>query len=142
MNIFLSPFAPENLVSRDGFGSPVPCQLAHLHTQAKSGAYSPDPSQFPRQRPHIPPHAIGSVPSLSGHATPYRWRSLPRVRRHGASKPEGSFKLVLPWQVIMYQLICASLFHTHVNGARNTESIGSIGMAWVHDAQSGQKGCI
>ena len=37
----LSPFAPENLVSRDGFGSsPVPCQLAHhLHTQAESGAY-------------------------------------------------------------------------------------------------------
>ena len=27
----LSPFAPENLVSRDGFGSPVPRQPAHLH---------------------------------------------------------------------------------------------------------------
>ena len=26
----LSPFAPENLVSRDGFGSPVPRQPAHL----------------------------------------------------------------------------------------------------------------
>ena len=39
-NIFsLSPFAPENLVSRDGFGSPVPRQPAHLHTNAKSGAY-------------------------------------------------------------------------------------------------------
>ena len=25
MNISLSPFALENLVSRDGFGSPVPC---------------------------------------------------------------------------------------------------------------------
>ena len=30
-----SPFAPENLVSRDGFGSPVPRQPAHLHTQAE-----------------------------------------------------------------------------------------------------------
>ena len=29
---------PENLVSRDGFGSPVPCQPAHLHTLAESGA--------------------------------------------------------------------------------------------------------
>ena len=29
MTISLSPFAPENLVSRDGFGSPVPCQFAH-----------------------------------------------------------------------------------------------------------------
>ena len=31
MNISLSAFAPENLVSRDGFGSPVPRQPAHLH---------------------------------------------------------------------------------------------------------------
>ena len=31
MNISLSPFAPENLVSRDGFGSPVPRQPSHLH---------------------------------------------------------------------------------------------------------------
>ena len=35
----LSPFAPENLVSRDEFGSPVPRQPAHLHTQAESGDY-------------------------------------------------------------------------------------------------------
>ena len=31
-NFSLTSFAPENLVSRDGFGSPVPRQLAHLHT--------------------------------------------------------------------------------------------------------------
>ena len=31
-------FAPENLVSRKGFGSPVPRQPAHLRTQAESGA--------------------------------------------------------------------------------------------------------
>ena len=42
----LSPFAPENLVSRDGFGSPVPRQPAHLHTQAESGAYLRDPPEF------------------------------------------------------------------------------------------------
>ena len=35
--ISLSPFAPESLVSRDGFGSPVTRQPAHLHTQAESG---------------------------------------------------------------------------------------------------------
>ena len=40
----LSPFAPENLVSRDGFGSSVPRQPAHLRTQAESGAYLRDPS--------------------------------------------------------------------------------------------------
>ena len=42
MNIPLSAFVPENLVSRDGFGSPVPRQPAHLHTQAESGAYLRD----------------------------------------------------------------------------------------------------
>ena len=36
---FLSSFAHENLVSRDGFGSPVPRQPAHLHTQAGYGAH-------------------------------------------------------------------------------------------------------
>ena len=60
-----------------------------------------------------PPYAIGSVPSLSGHAIAYRWRSLPRVRRHGASKPQGSSERVLPWQITMDQLIFASLSHTH-----------------------------
>ena len=44
MNISLSPFAPENLVPRDGFGSPVPRQPAHLHTQAESVAYLRDSS--------------------------------------------------------------------------------------------------
>ena len=34
MNISLSAFAPDYLVSRDGFGSPVPHQPTHLHTQA------------------------------------------------------------------------------------------------------------
>ena len=60
-----------------------------------------------------PPYAIGSVPSLSGHAIAYRWRSLPRVRRHRASKPQGSSERVLPWQIPMDQLISASLSHTH-----------------------------
>ena len=36
---FLSVFAPENLVSRDGFGRSVPRHPAHLHTQAESGVY-------------------------------------------------------------------------------------------------------
>ena len=52
-NISLSAFAPENLVSRDGFGRPVPHQPAHLHTQAESGAYLRDSSRVPRRRPFI-----------------------------------------------------------------------------------------
>ena len=49
----LSAFVPENLVSRDGFGSPVPRQPAHLHTQAEYGAYLRDSSRVPRRRPFI-----------------------------------------------------------------------------------------
>ena len=56
---------------------------------------------------------MGSVPSSSGHAIAYRWRSLPTVRRYRASKPQGSSERVLPWQVTMDQFICASLSHTH-----------------------------
>ena len=43
----------------------------------------------------------------------YRWRSLPRVRRHRTGKSQGSSKRVLPWQATMDQIICASLSHTH-----------------------------
>ena len=82
-NIPLSPCVPENLVLRDGFSRPVPRQPAHLHTQAEYGAYLRDSSRVPRRRPFMkPPYAIGSVPSLTGHAIAYRWRSLPRVHRH------------------------------------------------------------
>ena len=46
MDISLSPFAPEKLVSRDRFGRPVPRQPAHLHTKAEPGAYLRDSSRF------------------------------------------------------------------------------------------------
>ena len=113
MNISLSAFAPENLVSRDGFGSPFPGQPAHLHTQAESGAYLRPISAVASIHLFKPPYAIGPVPSVSGHAVAYRYRSLPRVRRHGASKPQGSSEPVLPWQVTMDQIIRASFSHTH-----------------------------
>ena len=74
MNIPLSPCVPENLASRDGFTRPVPGQPAHLQTQAESGAYLRDSSRVPRRHPFMkPPYAIGSVPSLSGHAIAYRY---------------------------------------------------------------------
>ena len=60
-----------------------------------------------------PPYAIRLGPSLSGRASAYRWCSLPRVHRHRASKPQGSSKRVLPWQITMDQLLFASLSHTH-----------------------------
>ena len=103
MNIPLSPCVPENLVSRDGFSRPVPRQPVTTGFLPSSAAASI----------MKPPYAIGSVPSLSGHAIAYRWRSLPRVRRHRASKPQGSYERVLPWQITMDQSIFASLSHTH-----------------------------
>ena len=95
-NIPLSPCVPENLVSRDGFSRPVPRQSAHLHTQVESGAYLRDSSRVPRRCPFMKPPYASSVPSLSGRPIAYRWRSLPRVRRHRASKPQGSSERVLP----------------------------------------------
>ena len=50
MNILLSPYVPESLIPRDGFSRPVLRQPAHLQTQAESGAYSRNPSRFPRRR--------------------------------------------------------------------------------------------
>ena len=44
---------PENLVSRDGFGSSVPRQPAHLHTQAGSGAYLRGSSRVPHKVPVV-----------------------------------------------------------------------------------------
>ena len=53
IDISLFTFAPENLVSRDGFGSPVPRQPAYLHTQAESGGCLRDSSGVSRRRPFI-----------------------------------------------------------------------------------------
>ena len=112
----LSPFAPENLESRDGFGSPVPHQLAHLQIQAEYGAYLRDSSRVPRRRPFIYLHRhTPSVQSRVNRVTQLRIDGVhwPRVCRHRASKPQDSSKRLLPWQVTMDQLLCASLSHTH-----------------------------
>ena len=61
MNISLSAFVPENLASRDGFGSPIPRQPAHLHTQAESGAYLRDSSRVPYQ--YATSNALGVLTS-------------------------------------------------------------------------------
>ena len=112
----LSPFAPENLVSRDGFGSPVPRQPAHLHTQAKSGAYLRDSSRVPERRPFV----YLNYHTPSGESRVYRVMQLRidgvHYRESAGTGPvnvKGSSKRVLPWQVTMDQLICASLSHIH-----------------------------
>ena len=47
--------------------------------------------------------------------------SLPRVRRDGASKPQGSSERVLPWQVTMDQLIFASYMSNFFPEVKMTE---------------------
>ena len=117
MNSSLSPFAPENLVSRDGFRSPVPRQLPHLHTQAESGAYLRHSSRDPRRRPLI--YLNRRTPS--GQSRVYRVtqsRTDGVHCRESAATGPVNLKVVLngcclgrsPW---MDQLICASLSHTH-----------------------------
>ena len=60
----------------------------------------------------LAPHTVGLVPSLSGRAIAYRWRSLPRVRWHRALKVVRVTiaAFASPWT----KFYCASLFsHTH-----------------------------
>ena len=95
MNISLSPFAPENLVSRDGFSSPVLRQPAHLHTQAESSAYLV--------------LITGFLPSSAAASTQFRTDGL-HCRESAAKVVPNRCCLV---QVTMDQLICASPSHTH-----------------------------
>ena len=112
MNIPLSPYVPENLVSRDGFSRPVPRQPAHFHTQAESDAYSRDSSRFPRRRPFI----YLNCHTPLGQSRVYR---VTQLRTNGVlcreSAGTGSANLrVVPvtgaviLQVTMDQLMCAS----------------------------------
>ena len=104
MTTSLAPFAPDK--SRDRFGRPVPRQPAH-------SPHSRYFSRLPRRRSFIylkPPSAVGSVPSLWGHAIAYRWRSLPRVRRHKASSPQGSSTNGCYFFVTMDHFFHVSLF--------------------------------
>ena len=115
-NISLSAFAPENLVSRDGLGSPVPRQLAHLNTQPEeSGAYLWDSSRVPRRRPFI--YLNRHTPS--GQSLVNRATQLRTIGVH-CREPAGSgpvFLKVVPVTgaailQIMDQIMCASLFPT------------------------------
>ena len=117
MNISLSAFAPENLVSPDGFGSPVPRQPAHLHTQAESGAYLRDSSQFPRRRPFIYLNRKTPWgPSRVYRVTQLRTNGV-HCREPACTGPPVNLKVVpngcclgrSPWN----HLVCASLSHTY-----------------------------
>ena len=77
----------------------------------------------------IPSAAIGPVPSLSGHTIAYRWRSLPRVRRHRASSPQCSSSN--KWCVFRY-------FITYHHGSIINSDHLMIVKVWVF----GRFGCV
>ena len=59
------------------------------------------------------PHTIGTVPSLSGQAIAYRWRSLPRVRWHRASSLQGSSSNGCCLCITMDQMLLRSSLFPH-----------------------------
>ena len=90
----LSPFAPEKLVwirrvrqSRPASAHSFSTLRLNHHLMLTHGI----PPAFRDGvivHSFIPPTAIGSVPSLSGHTITYRRRSLPRVPLHRPSTPQ------------------------------------------------------
>ena len=120
MNISLSAFVPENLVSRDGFGSPVPRQPAHLHTQAESAVLTYG----------IPPDATASIFILKNRQTP---SGQARVYRVTQSRTDGvhcresaGTELLVNLKVVPNECLGRSpwtneytpLFPTHTNGIK------------------------
>ena len=122
MNISPPTFVPDNLVSRDGFGGPVPRQPAHLHTQFRLNLVLTN---------GIPPEFRGGVHLFiyNRHNTPSGQSRVHRVSdtqlrtdgvhcRESAGTGPVNLKVVpnecclgrSPW---MGQIIFASLSHTH-----------------------------
>ena len=118
-----------------GLAVPSLVSLLILYTNAESGAWYS--SRIPGRRPYIftstTHHRIYTlyiyiVPSLSGHAIAYRWRSLPRVRWHRASSPQGSSSNgCCPCITMDQMLLCSSLFpHPLLIYSENVQIIGCI----------------
>ena len=113
MNISLSPLAPENMVSRDGYGRPVPRLPAYSPYSSRIWCLLTGFLPISTGAPLYllkPPYATGGVPSLSGHAITDRWRSLPRVRRHRVSSLQGSSSNGCCLCITMDQLVFYKLF--------------------------------
>ena len=110
---------------RRRFGCPFPRQPAHLHTQAKFGAYARDSSRFPPRRPLI--YLNRHTPS--GKSRVYRTTQL-RTDGVQCRKLAGAGPVVLKVVpgtgatgaalagITMRQLLCASLFPHPVYCAR------------------------
>ena len=88
----LSPFAPKNLVSRDGFSRPIPRKPAYsphrLNLLIVLLTHAIPPTFRGGVHLFIPPNTLSGQSRVQ--AIGCRWRSLPRGRRHRANSPQGS----------------------------------------------------
>ena len=66
-----------------------------------------------------PPYAIGSIPSISGHAIAYRWRSLTKVHRHRVRKHQGSSSVGLQTSGVTRSCF---FFHVAGNSPRTSQN--------------------
>ena len=116
--IFPCPRMCLRIWSREtGLAVPSRVSLFILHTKAEFGAYLRDSSRVPQRRPCL---FILNHHTPSGQSRVYRVTQLRtdgvRCRESAGTGPvnlRGSSERVLPWQVTIDQLICASLSHTH-----------------------------
>ena len=96
------------MVSREGSGSPVSRQPAHLQTQAEYGAYLGDSSRVPRRRPFI--YLNRRTPS--GQTRVYR---VTQLRTDGVYCREfaGTGPVVLK-VVCVYLCVCVCVLSSHL----------------------------
>ena len=97
-------------LTRDGTAEPVSRDqiiLRHARGQGNIFSCSADHEQ------DWQPYPVDPYSAICDDYTYIHTYILPRVRWLRASKPQSSSERVLPWQVTMDQLICASLSHTH-----------------------------
>ena len=117
MNIALSPYVPEDLVSRDGFSRPVPRQTAHFHTQVNLVLTHGIPPDF-RGGPFIYLNRHTPTGQSRVHRVSQVHTEGVHCRESAGTRPV--FLKVVPvtgatiLQVAMDQLVCAALFpHPH-----------------------------
>ena len=122
---------------RDGFGHLVPRQPAH-HPQSGSiwyflAGFLPISAAAST---NIPPTAIGSAPSLSGHANACRKRLLPRILRHRVSCPQGSsskgyclFRKADQLILCVARFLRLFLYEGGVQSLRHNRLMGSSGVS-------------
>ena len=103
-------------LTRDGTAEPVSRDQILRHVRGQGNIHFPCSARHEQDwQLHLvdPYSAICNDHTPSGQSRvyrvtviAYRWRSLPRVRRHRASKPQDSSERVLRWQVTMCVCVC------------------------------------